>query len=63
MVKFTGYLPIATIIAGLAGGADYQFGRFTHSFRVSYQGFTTLISDANSWQLFYLQYNSWFHLL
>ena len=31
---------------GLAGGADYQIGRFTHSFRGSYEKFHNLISDA-----------------
>lgn len=33
---------------GLAGGADYQFGRFTHSFRGSYEKFHNLISDATT---------------
>ncbi len=33
---------------GIAGGADYQFGRFTHSFRVSYEKFHNLISDATA---------------
>ncbi len=31
---------------GVAGGADYQFGHFTHSFRVSYEKFHNLMSDA-----------------
>jgi hypothetical protein len=33
---------------GFAGGADYQFGRFTHSFRGSYEKFHNLISDATA---------------
>ena len=33
---------------GIAGGADLQKGRFTHSFRVSYEKFHNLISDASS---------------
>ncbi|HMG02777.1 MAG TPA: carboxypeptidase regulatory-like domain-containing protein [Edaphobacter sp.] len=33
---------------GLAGGADYQFGRFTHSFRISYEKFHNLLSDATA---------------
>lgn len=33
---------------GIAGGADYQFGRFTHSFRISYEKFHNLISDATT---------------
>ena len=33
---------------GLAGGADFQQGRFTHSFRGSYEKFHNLISDASS---------------
>jgi hypothetical protein len=33
---------------GIAGGADYQFGRFTHSFRVSYEKFHNLLSDATN---------------
>lgn len=33
---------------GIAGGADYQFGRFTHSFRVSYEKFHNLMSDATA---------------
>jgi hypothetical protein len=33
---------------GLAGGADYQFGRFTHSFRGSYEKFHNLISDTTA---------------
>jgi hypothetical protein len=33
---------------GLAGGADYQFGRFTHSFRGSYEKFHNLISDSTT---------------
>jgi hypothetical protein len=33
---------------GIAGGADYQFGKFTHSFRVSYEKFHNLISDATA---------------
>ncbi len=33
---------------GLAGGADYQFGKFTHSFRGSYEKFHNLISDQTA---------------
>lgn len=33
---------------GIAGGADFASGRFTHSFRVSYEKFHNLISDATS---------------
>ena len=33
---------------GIAGGADYQFGRFTHSFRGSYEKFHNLISDTST---------------
>ncbi|MEO7029651.1 MAG: TonB-dependent receptor [Acidobacteriaceae bacterium] len=33
---------------GIAAGADYQFGHFTHSFRGSYEKFHNLISDASS---------------
>jgi hypothetical protein len=33
---------------GIAGGVDYQFGRFTHSFRGSYEKFHNLIGDASS---------------
>ncbi len=33
---------------GIAGGADYQFGNFTHSFRVSYEKFHNLISDQTA---------------
>lgn len=33
---------------GLAGGADYQFGHFTHSFRVSYEKFHNLIVDSSA---------------
>ncbi len=33
---------------GIAGGADYQFGRFTHSFRGSYEKFHNLISDDSA---------------
>jgi hypothetical protein len=33
---------------GLAGGADYQFGHFTHSFRGSYEKFHNLISDQTA---------------
>jgi hypothetical protein len=33
---------------GLAGGADFQFGHFTHSFRGSYEKFHNLISDTSS---------------
>jgi len=33
---------------GIVGGADYQFGRFTHSFRVSYEKFHNLISDQTA---------------
>ncbi|RXH58366.1 TonB-dependent receptor [Granulicella sibirica] len=32
---------------GIAGGADFQTGRFTHSFRGSYEKFHNLISDAS----------------
>jgi hypothetical protein len=32
---------------GLAGGADFASGRFTHSFRGSYEKFHNLISDAS----------------
>ncbi len=31
---------------GIAGGADFQHGRFTHSFRGSYEKFHNLISDV-----------------
>ena len=33
---------------GLAGGADFATGRFTHSFRGSYEKFHNLISDTSS---------------
>ena len=33
---------------GIAGGADFAFGKFTHSFRGSYEKFHNLISDASS---------------
>ena len=33
---------------GIAGGADFASGRFTHSFRGSYEKFHNLISDASS---------------
>ncbi len=33
---------------GIAGGADYQFGHFTHSIRGSYEKFHNLISDTSS---------------
>ncbi len=33
---------------GIAGGADFQHGRFTHSFRGSYEKFHNLISDTSS---------------
>lgn len=33
---------------GLAGGADYQLGHFTHSFRGSYEKFHNLISDLSA---------------
>lgn len=33
---------------GIAGGVDYQFGRFTHSFRGSFEKFHNLISDTSS---------------
>ena len=33
---------------GIAGGADFQFGHFTHSFRGSYEKFHNLISDTSS---------------
>ena len=33
---------------GLAGGADFTTGRFTHSFRGSYEKFHNLISDATA---------------
>ena len=33
---------------GIAGGADFQRGRFTHSFRGSYEKFHNLISDTSS---------------
>ncbi len=33
---------------GVAGGADFQLGRFTHSFRVSYEKFHNLISDETA---------------
>ncbi len=33
---------------GIAGGADFQFGRFTHSFRGSYEKFHNLISDTSA---------------
>jgi hypothetical protein len=33
---------------GLAGGADFATGRFTHSFRVSYEKFHNLIADKTS---------------
>ena len=33
---------------GLAFGADYAFGRFTHSFRGSYEKFHNLITDGSS---------------
>lgn len=32
---------------GIAGGADFQSGKFTHSFRVSYEKFHNLISDIS----------------
>ena len=33
---------------GVAGGADFQFGKFTHSFRASYEKFHNLIGDLSS---------------
>ncbi|MEG9431237.1 TonB-dependent receptor [Terriglobus sp. ADX1] len=33
---------------GIAGGADFATGKFTHSFRVSYEKFHNLISDATA---------------
>ena len=33
---------------GIAGGADFQLGHFTHSFRGSYEKFHNLISDTSS---------------
>ena len=33
---------------GIAGGADFQAGRFSHSFRVSYEKFHNLITDASA---------------
>ena len=33
---------------GIAGGADFSRGRFTHSFRGSYEKFHNLISDASA---------------
>jgi len=33
---------------GFAGGADYQFGHFTHSFRGSYEKFHNLIGDLSA---------------
>ena len=33
---------------GIAGGADFQFGHFTHSFRGSYEKFHNLISDTST---------------
>jgi Carboxypeptidase regulatory-like domain len=33
---------------GIAGGADFVTGRFTHSFRVSYEKFHNLISDITA---------------
>jgi hypothetical protein len=33
---------------GIAGGADYAFGRMTHSFRGSYEKFHNFITDATS---------------
>ena len=33
---------------GIAGGADFQSGRFTHSFRVSYEKFHNLIGDLSA---------------
>lgn len=36
---------------GLAGGADFQRGHFTHSFRGSYEKFHNLISDASQGSL------------
>lgn len=33
---------------GIAGGVDYQFGRFTHSFRGSYEKFHNLIGDTSA---------------
>ncbi len=33
---------------GIAGGADFQFGHFTHSFRGSYEKFHNLISDTSN---------------
>lgn len=35
---------------GIAGGVDYQFGKFTHSFRASYEKFHNLIADTSSSQ-------------
>lgn len=35
---------------GIAGGADYQFGRWTHSFRGSYEKFHNLIGDTSATQ-------------
>jgi hypothetical protein len=33
---------------GIVGGADYQFGRFTHSFRYGYEKFHNLIADKTA---------------
>lgn len=33
---------------GIAGGADFSFGHFTHSFRVSYEKFHNLLDDATT---------------
>lgn len=33
---------------GIAGGADFATGRFTHSFRVSYEKFHNLITDTSN---------------
>ncbi len=35
-------------VPGLAGGADFSTGNFTHSFRISYEKMTNLIGDASS---------------